>query len=309
MSASEVTCRCGTASSSWAAMTRSKTVATSGTPRRGGGRAARAAAAARPRGRPARRRRTACLRARRGSASSSGSRMPATSAPASSSAVLDLLEEVADAGEEDATAPAGSVRCRAMTQREASARWTRTRVAFARVTPAMPSARCRPSTRSPRRSTRRARWRSPPRAPCWRRAAPSCSRAAPATPTWRPGRASGPRRPRGRRCGGCSTRPGVIVHTNLGRAPLAAAAREAVARGRRGLLEPRVGPRGGRARLPPRPRRGAAVRADGRRGGDGGQQLRRGDAARRGRRSAWAARSSSRAASSSRSAAASACPT
>ena len=49
---------------------------------------------------------------------------------------------------------------------------------------------------------------------------------------------------------------GVIVHTNLGRAPLAAAAREAVARGRRGLLEPRVGPGGGRARLAPRARRG-----------------------------------------------------
>ena len=55
---------------------------------------------------------------------------------------------------------------------------------------------------------------------------------------------------------------GVIVHTNLGRAPLPAAAREAVTRAAEGS-QPRVGPRAGRARLAPRPRRGAAVRADG----------------------------------------------
>ena len=59
---------------------------------------------------------------------------------------------------------------------------------------------------------------------------------------------------------------GVIVHTNLGRAPLAAAAREAVARRPRGLLEPRARPGDRRARLAPRARRGAAARVDRRRG-------------------------------------------
>ena len=48
---------------------------------------------------------------------------------------------------------------------------------------------------------------------------------------------------------------GVIVHTNLGRAPLAEAARDAVARAAAGLLQPRVGRRDRRARLAPRPRR------------------------------------------------------
>ena len=74
---------------------------------------------------------------------------------------------------------------------------------------------------------------------------------------------------------------GVIVHTNLGRAPLPTAARDAVARSGDRLLEPRarVGER--RARQPARPRRGPARRADRSRGGDRRQQRRRRRAARR----------------------------
>ena len=56
-----------------------------------------------------------------------------------------------------------------------------------------------------------------------------------------------------------------------------------MARAALGLLQPRVRSRGGRARVAPRPRRRAAARADRRRGGDRGQQLRRRDAAGRGR--------------------------
>ena len=76
---------------------------------------------------------------------------------------------------------------------------------------------------------------------------------------------------------------GVIVHTNLGRAPLAQAAREAVARAAEGYgnLELDLDDRG--ARLAARPCRRPAVRADRRRGGDRGQQLRRGGPAGRGR--------------------------
>ena len=73
---------------------------------------------------------------------------------------------------------------------------------------------------------------------------------------------------------------GVIVHTNLGRAPLAPPRARPRPRGRRGLRQPRVRPGRGRARLAPGPRRGAAARADRRRGGDGRQQLRGGGAAR-----------------------------
>ena len=76
----------------------------------------------------------------------------------------------------------------------------------------------------------------------------------------------------------------MIVHTNLGRAPLAAAAREAVARAARGLLatsssDLATGARGSRHDA----RRGAAARADRRRGGARGQQRRGRGAARRGR--------------------------
>ena len=74
---------------------------------------------------------------------------------------------------------------------------------------------------------------------------------------------------------------GVIVHTNLGRAPLPAAARDAVARACDGYSQPRAGPRERRARQPPRARRGAAPRADRRRGGARRQQRRRRRAARR----------------------------
>ena len=72
---------------------------------------------------------------------------------------------------------------------------------------------------------------------------------------------------------------GVIVHTNLGRAPLAAGAREAVARVAEGYsnleLELETGARGSRQT----PRRGAAVRAHRRRGRDRRQQRRGGGAA------------------------------
>ena len=128
---------------------------------------------------------------------------------------------------------------------------------------ASPESRCRRSTSSPRRSTRRtrSRWRrrggrstssgrrirrgrardrrpaSPGRASCWRSSSsPSLRRVLNAT--------------------------GVIVHTNLGRAPLPAAARDAVARAAEGYsnleLDLDTGERGSRAR----PRRAAAVRAD-----------------------------------------------
>ena len=50
---------------------------------------------------------------------------------------------------------------------------------------------------------------------------------------------------------------GVVVHTNLGRAPLSDEALARVARGRARLLEPRVRPRGGDPRVAAGPRRGA----------------------------------------------------
>ena len=75
---------------------------------------------------------------------------------------------------------------------------------------------------------------------------------------------------------------GVIVHTNLGRAPLAPAARAAVARVAAGYSNLELDLKTGERGLPPRPRRPAGVRADRGRGGDGGQQLRgRGPAGRR----------------------------
>ena len=78
---------------------------------------------------------------------------------------------------------------------------------------------------------------------------------------------------------------GVVVHTGLGRAPLAAAAREAVARAAEGYANLELDLDGRRARLAPRPRRGAAARAHRRGGRARGQQLRGGDApGRRGAR-------------------------
>ena len=128
------------------------------------------------------------------------------------------------------------------------------------------------------------------------------------------GGAHGRRRPRragarsgcGRRCAGCINATGVIVHTNLGRAPLRRGRpRGGGRRGRpRATRNLELDLASGRARLAPRPRRGAAARADRRRGGDGRQQLRGGGAARRGGAGGRRARrSSSRAGSSSRSAA------
>ena len=111
------------------------------------------------------------------------------------------------------------------------------------------------------------------RGPRW----PSAARAA-STP--RPARsrrscAGGCARRSSPRCARCSTRPGVMLHTNLGRAPLAEAALARVAGRGRGLCESRARPRDRRARLAAGSRRRAGVRADGRRGGDLRQQRRR----------------------------------
>ena len=142
-----------------------------------------------------------------------------------------------------------------------------------------------------------------------RRSPPATS----ATPSPRGSRATRPPAGRGafgRRSSRVINATGVIIHTNLGRAPLARgrarrASRDVGAR----LLEPRVRPGARRARPPRRPRRSAAAPPHRRRGGGRRQQQRRGDAAACWRRWRAGARSSSRAASSSRSAAASACRT
>ena len=72
---------------------------------------------------------------------------------------------------------------------------------------------------------------------------------------------------------------GVIVHTNLGRAPLSAAALARVARGRRRLHQPRIRPRPRRARPARRARREADRPPHRRRGRRRRQQQRGGDAA------------------------------
>ncbi len=76
---------------------------------------------------------------------------------------------------------------------------------------------------------------------------------------------------------------GVIVHTNLGRAPLPAAAREAAAAAASGYSTLEYDLEQRSARLAPGPRRAPAVRAHRGRGGAGGQQRRRRGAAGRGR--------------------------
>ena len=102
---------------------------------------------------------------------------------------------------------------------------------------------------------------------------------------------------------------GVILHTNLGRAPLPARRPRGGGARRRGVLEPRARPGQRRAGVEARPRRAAAVRSHGRRGGDRRQQRRRrGAAGRGGARGPRARRSSSPEGSSSRSAAASGSP-
>ena len=134
-------------------------------------------------------------------------------------------------------------------------------------------ATCPRSTRSPRRSTRRGRWRSPRRGRCSRSAGRSCSRARSTRSIWRRARGRGRVTRRAPSLRRVLNATGVIVHTNLGRAPLAAAAREAVARAAEGYSNLELGPRR-RARLAARARRGAAARADRRRGGVRGQQRR-----------------------------------
>ena len=134
-------------------------------------------------------------------------------------------------------------------------------------------------TRWPRRSTRRARSRWLRRGPCWRSGGASCSRGrsdpadlAARAREWAARRGA----PRLRRVLNAT---GVIVHTNLGRAPLAASARAAVARAAEGYsnleLDLETGERGSRHDHV----EAAAVLADRRGGGDRGQQLRRRDAA------------------------------
>ena len=102
---------------------------------------------------------------------------------------------------------------------------------------------------------------------------------------------------------------GIILHTNLGRAPLAPEALDAVDADRARLFEPRIRSRGRRARLALRARRRASCSEVDRRARFARRQQLRGRRAARARYVCQGARSrSSRAISSSRSAAASASP-
>ena len=136
--------------------------------------------------------------------------------------------------------------------------------------------------RSRPRSTRRGRWRSPPRGRCWRSAGRSCSRAR--SDDGRPGGAGagvgrGERAPfaaaraqRDRRDRAHEPRPGAAGDGG-------ARGGRAGGRGLRRTSSSIVGD--GRPRLAACARRGAAARADRRRGGVRGQQRRRRRAARR----------------------------
>ena len=110
-----------------------------------------------------------------------------------------------------------------------------------------------------------------------------------------------------RRCAASINATGIVLHTNLGRAPLAGGgARRDRRAWRRGYSNLEFDLDARRARLALRALRGAAARAHRRRGRARGQQLRGRAACSRSTRSPTGARRSSRAASSSRSAAASA---
>ena len=226
MSASDVMSRCGTASSSWAAIDSSKIVATIGT---SSSRWRTSSASRSGSSSPSATRQTTSgpkSSSASRTASSSGSSQRWTSAPRSSSAAHDLLEEVADAGEQHSAAlkpGAGLGHGRSLP-----------RVAFRSVS--SPDLRSLPpvdalaaEVDAPRRDRARGRPRRARRAPGG--AAGGRARAIADLAARARAAAAASERPSLRRVLNAT---GVIVHTNLGRAPLAAAAREAVARAAEG---------------------------------------------------------------------------